>query len=136
MFVQRDLYQCKERAIVPAVWSASFRNVTLQISSAQLNLVILPLADSIQSPQLCFEKALLMSGGESRSHSSPLCTLACKPHPLFSMVLLTPLSFFPPGLYGQRGEMAPGELWSYSGNLCRCGGGGGISLLIELKGLS
>lgn len=47
------------------VWSVCFRNLlslSLQFSSAQLSRVILPLTDSVQSQQLCFEKALFMSG--------------------------------------------------------------------------
>lgn len=80
-FVLHDLDKYKDRAIVPAVWSACFRNFTLQISSAQLNLVILPLTDSIQSQQLCFEKALFMSGGDHVAIHLPSARWPATPTP-------------------------------------------------------
>lgn len=67
------------------VWSACFWNFTfslsLPFSSAQLSRVILPLTDSVQSQQLCFEKALFMSGWD---HAAIHLSSACRPAaPLF-----------------------------------------------------
>lgn len=71
-----------------AVCSACFRNFSLPrslcslfFSPAQLSRVILPLTDSVQSQQLCFEKALVMSGQDHvHIHLFPACRTA---NPLF-----------------------------------------------------
>lgn len=81
-------------------------------------------------PTVVFWKGSLHVRLGSRSHSSPFCTLDLQP-PAFHVFLNLSLFFSPLGLYNQRGEMAPGQLWNYSGNLCRCSSRGGIYLFIE-----
>lgn len=83
-------------------------------------------------PTVVFWKGSVHVRLGSRSHSSLLCTSACNP-PL-SMSFWAPLFllFSPLGLCNQCGKMAPWQLWSYSGNLCRCGSCGGIYLSSKL----
>lgn len=105
--------------------SKTFLPLFIPLSSTLLSRVILPLTDPVQRQQLCFEKALFMSG---RDHVAIHLFSTHRPEtPLFPCLSKPlPLLFSPSGLCCQRGEMAAWQLWSYSGYLCRCGSHTGI----------
>ena len=127
LFVLRDSLEKKRRW--RSVLLFGFRNSPL--STVFLSSVK-PCYSSPQrlSPKLTvvFWKGSVHVRLGSRSHPSLLCTLALSlPSFCFSPGLTPPLPllFSPSGLYHQRGEMAPGQLWRYSGNVCRRGSRGG-----------
>lgn len=137
-FVLCDVFKYQERSTVLLFGlhvSGTLLSLSLLFSSAQLSRVILPLTDSVQSQQLCFEKALFMSGWDhvlihlSSAHWLATPARPAPPPPSLSFsvsfCLLLPLLFSPPGLCNQCGEMAPGELRGYSGNVRRCSSCGG-----------
>ena len=97
----------------PFVWSPRSGNLTLQISSASTAVLFFP------------------SLTPSKANSGVLKRLSSCPAWITQLFMQPPALFFPPpGLYNKRGEMAAGELRSYSGNLCWCGSGGGNYLFI------
>ena len=130
LFVRRDSLKKKRkwRAVLLFGRRGSGTLLCRLVSSAQISRVILPLSDSAQSRQWCFEKALFVSGWDHVviHLSSARWLSACPPSvSLSASSPPLPLLFSPSGLYHQRGEMAPGQLRRYSGNVCRRGSRGG-----------
>lgn len=104
-------------------WGLSETGLSLTRAHS-LSVLFFPSRTQSKDNRRALWKALFASGSD---HAAIRLSSTLWP-PCFLFFLNLSLSFSLLGLFSQCGEMAPGKLWSYSGNLCQCGSHRGIYL--------
>lgn len=125
-----DLYKYKERAIVLLFGLRVSETLLYRFPRLRFAVLFFPSLPQSKANSCVLKRLSSCPAGITQPFIF-LLHAGLKP-PAFRVFLNLSLYsslFCPSGLCNHRGEMAPGQLRRYSGNLCRCGSRGGIFLL-------